>query len=106
MAINAIQSVDAVATLNATNFDVMGASKLSLNNASEVGSSVFAEKLTAVDSSIKSADSLAEQYIKGENIAVHDLMISMGKAKTELQLVVEVRNKLLEAYQEISKIQL
>lgn len=106
MAINSIQALDSISTLNTTNFDIIGASKLSLSDTLDVNSSVFAEKLTVVDSSIKKSDSLAEQYIKGEDVAVHDVMISMGKAKTELQLLIEVRNKLLEAYQEVSKIQL
>lgn len=106
MAINPIQMLESVATLDATNFNALGASQMSAQNSSMVQSSMFAEKISSVDSQIKTSDSLAARYIQGEDIAVHDLMISMGKAKTELQLLVEVRNKLLEAYQEISKIQL
>lgn len=63
-------------------------------------------KVSSVDANIRGANGLVESYIKGENIAVHDVLIAMGKAKTELQLVVEIRNKLLESYQEITKIQL
>jgi flagellar hook-basal body complex protein FliE len=69
-------------------------------------SSLLMNKISSVDSHIRGADGLVESYIKGENIAVHDVLIAMGKAKTELQLVVEIRNKLLESYQEITKIQL
>lgn len=72
----------------------------------EATNNIFVEKLLMVDSTIKSANSMAERYINGEDIPVHDLVISMGKAKTELQLIVDVRNRLLDAYQEISKIQL
>ena len=69
-------------------------------------SSVFMEKIQKVDDSLKNADILAEKYMNGESIPVHNLIIAMGKAKTELQLIVEVRNRVLEAYQEITKMQL
>lgn len=39
-------------------------------------------------------------------VEVHDLMIAMEKAGTSMQLTMSVRNKVLEAYQEISKMQI
>lgn len=38
-------------------------------------------------------------------VEVHDLMIQMEKASTSMQLTMAVRNKVLEAYQEISRMQ-
>jgi flagellar hook-basal body complex protein FliE len=38
-------------------------------------------------------------------VEVHDLMIAMEKAGTAMQLTMSVRNKMLEAYQEISRMQ-
>lgn len=38
-------------------------------------------------------------------VEVHDLMIAMEKAGTAMQLTMSVRNKVLEAYQEISRMQ-
>lgn len=63
-------------------------------------------KLESIDNSIKKSDSLIDAYVRGEEIPVHDIMIALGKSKTELQLAVEIRNKLLESYQEITRIQL
>lgn len=45
-------------------------------------------------------------FIKGEENEVHNVMIAMQEAKLSLQMAVELRNKLIEAYQEISKIQI
>jgi flagellar hook-basal body complex protein FliE len=39
-------------------------------------------------------------------VEVHDLMIAMEKASTSMQLTMSVRNKTLEAYQEISRMQI
>ncbi len=67
---------------------------------------MISEKLHSIDHSVKESDGLMQAYIKGENIPVHEIMIALGKAKTEIQLAVEIRNKLLESYQEITRIQL
>ena len=67
---------------------------------------LLGQKLQNIDTSVKSSDGLLQAYIRGEDIPVHEIMISLGKAKTEIQLAVEIRNKILESYQEITRIQL
>jgi flagellar hook-basal body complex protein FliE len=44
-------------------------------------------------------------FMSGQPVDYHDLMISMEKASTAMQLTLAVRNKVLEAYQEISRMQ-
>jgi flagellar hook-basal body complex protein FliE len=46
-----------------------------------------------------------EQMIKGEPIDIHDVMISSQKAKTSFQLLLELRNKGLDFYREVSRMQ-
>jgi flagellar hook-basal body complex protein FliE len=67
---------------------------------------LISQKLQSLDSNVKESDGLIQAYIKGEDIPVHEIMISLGKARTEIQLAVEIRNKMLESYQEITRIQL
>jgi flagellar hook-basal body complex protein FliE len=43
--------------------------------------------------------------LSGENIPLHQAMIAMEEASVSFQLMVEVRNKLLESYQEIMRMQ-
>lgn len=53
------------------------------------------------------ADSKALGFSYGyPDIDIHDVMIDMEKAHLALQLTIEVRNKLVEAYQEIMRMQL
>ena len=40
---------------------------------------------------------------RGENVEVHDLMIAVGKSEVAFNLMLEVRNKLLEAWQLLSR---
>jgi len=41
----------------------------------------------------------------GQNVSLHQTMIAMEEASISLQLMVEVRNKLLESYQELMRMQ-
>ncbi len=46
---------------------------------------------------------MQNDYMAGRQVEVHDVMIAMEKASTAMQLTLQVRNKLLEAYQEITR---
>lgn len=41
----------------------------------------------------------------GQNVSLHQAMISMEEASVSFQLMVEVRNKLLDSYQELMRMQ-
>ncbi|MEQ1934531.1 MAG: flagellar hook-basal body complex protein FliE [Fimbriimonadaceae bacterium] len=49
---------------------------------------------------------LQNQFMAGQPVEFHDLMISMEKAGTAMQLTMQVRNKVLEAYQEMMRMQI
>jgi flagellar hook-basal body complex protein FliE len=42
----------------------------------------------------------------GQNVSLHQAMISMEEASVSFQIMVEVRNKLLESYQELMRMQI
>lgn len=52
------------------------------------------------------ADNKVESLIKGDNINMHDVMLSMQEAQISMQLLIEARNKVVEAYQEVNRMQL
>jgi flagellar hook-basal body complex protein FliE len=43
--------------------------------------------------------------LSGENVPLHQAMVAMEEASVSFQLMVEVRNKLLESYQELMRMQ-
>ena len=47
-----------------------------------------------------------EGVLSGENVPLHQAMIAMEEANVSFQLMVEVRNKLLESYQELMRMQI
>lgn len=57
------------------------------------------------DNQVKSND-MINSFIKGEDITMHQVMLSMQESQMSMQLLIEMRNKLVEAYQEINRVQL
>lgn len=49
---------------------------------------------------------LQNSAIAGQPVEPHDVMISMERASMAMQLTLQVRNKVLEAYQEINRMQI
>jgi len=50
-------------------------------------------------------DSMVEQMVTGEATEVHDVMIAAKESQLAFELLLEIRNKLLESYQEIMRMQ-
>ncbi len=69
----------------------------------------FAERLSAALAQVNElqlrADDLAKQLALGEIQDVHQVTVAMAQAQLSLQLAVQVRNKMVEAYQEIARMQ-
>jgi flagellar hook-basal body complex protein FliE len=52
------------------------------------------------------AGGAVQGVLAGENVPLHQAMIAMEEASVSFQLMVEVRNKLLESYQELMRMQI
>ncbi|MBJ8499441.1 flagellar hook-basal body complex protein FliE [Acinetobacter oleivorans] len=66
----------------------------------------FLDILNRNDALYQNATDKVMKYAAGENIAVHDVMVAMENAKLSFQFAVQVRNKLVESYQEITRMQI
>lgn len=79
-------------------------------NTSEVAqaSSSFSDMLTSMTKDVhaleQEANRAMEQLHTGGEKNLHEAMISMEQADIALRYMVQVRNKALEAYQEISRL--
>ncbi|WP_434304785.1 flagellar hook-basal body complex protein FliE [Clostridium botulinum] len=69
-------------------------------------SEVLKDKLDGVNEKQVKADNSTQSFIKGEEIDIHNVMLNAEEAKMSMELAVQVRNKLVEAYQELSRMQL
>lgn len=64
------------------------------------------EAVNTVNGRISDADKLTLKLAMGEVKDVHEVMLAMEKASLSLQLTLEIRNKILEAYQSIMRQQI
>jgi flagellar hook-basal body complex protein FliE len=69
----------------------------------------FGETLTSaiksVDQLDQSSQSQVTELMSGERQDIHNVMIAVEKADVAFQLMMQVRNKIVNAYQEVAKLQ-
>lgn len=65
----------------------------------------FSELVTKVNDLQMQSDKSIQGLASGENKNLHEVMISMEKASISFQFMSSVRNKAMEAYQEVMRMQ-
>lgn len=98
----AIQSIGTNSILN--NLNISNTTEEKTNGTSF--SNVLSDAISKVNDSEVNANNKIESLIKGEDVEMHEVMLAMQESVLSLQTLIEVRNKTVEAYQEISKLQL
>lgn len=65
----------------------------------------FGKFVQWVNTEQQKSESIKEAVLKGAEIPLHQMVVEFEKAKTALNLLIQVRNKLLEAFQELNRMQ-
>ena len=66
---------------------------------------IFGQLVNEVGEKQAAAGENVSALLGGQNVSLHQAMISMEEASVSFQIMVEVRNKLLESYQELMRMQ-
>ncbi len=61
----------------------------------------FSNTLNDVNEKRLQSDALQEAFARGENVDAHDLMIAAEKSTLSMQMAMQVRNKIISAYNDI-----
>lgn len=75
------------------------------NTLNEFGD-MLKQQLNNVNALDNKADSLAKAYALGEPVPLHQVMIAGEKASIAMELTLQVRNKLIQAYQDMMRMPL
>jgi flagellar hook-basal body complex protein FliE len=67
---------------------------------------MLGSQVSELNDGINQADHAARALAAGEDEPVHDVMIAMEHARLKLQMAVEVRNRIVDAYQNLTNMQL
>ncbi|MEG9296650.1 flagellar hook-basal body complex protein FliE [Mangrovibacillus sp. Mu-81] len=73
------------------------------SDATENFSQILSKTIDEVNRAQIQSDRMTEKLVRGENVDLHQVMIASQKASITLQTTMEVRNKVVEAYQEIMR---
>ncbi|WP_251860490.1 flagellar hook-basal body complex protein FliE [Clostridium sp. Marseille-Q2269] len=88
------------------NKDFINKDKEIQNNEIVNFSDILKDKLDGVNVKQVKADNSTQAFIKGQETDIHNVMLNAEEAKMSMELAVQVRNKLVESYQELSRMQL
>ncbi len=102
MPVDPITSINSVSKLTppdgATNIGPVGQS---FNNFGDV----LANAIDSLSQKENSANQAIASLAAGEDIEIHQVMLAMQEANISFQLALEVRNKIIDAYQEVMRMQ-
>lgn len=76
-----------------------------VSNNSEKVSNQFMLELQKINDKQINGEHLLQDLASGKTDNIHHVMLSLEDAKLSLQLLIQVRNKLLEGYQDILRMQ-
>ena len=85
------------------NFDSTGPNKAATSNGSF--SEILKDSINKVGELQKEASSQTEKLVKMDGQDIHNTMIAVEKADLSFQLMMQIRNKIINAYEEIMRIQ-
>ncbi|WP_175988978.1 flagellar hook-basal body complex protein FliE [Bacillus sp. Marseille-Q1617] len=77
--------------------------QVSPSNATENFGQLLKKTIEEVNQTQIHSDRMTGKLVRGENVDLHQVMIASQKASITLQTTMEVRNKVVEAYQEIMR---
>jgi flagellar hook-basal body complex protein FliE len=66
----------------------------------------FDKELGQADRMINEANLQVQRFAAGENVPVHHLMLALEEARLAFQVMAQIRNRLLEGYQEVMRMQI
>ncbi len=73
-------------------------------NARQIGQT-FGDMLTSLNQSQLNADELAQKLAQGENVDLHTVMIGLEENNVNFNVALGIRDRLVEAYREIMRMQ-
>lgn len=99
-------TIEAIGAIGAAAIDAPRTTSIGTHATGTDFATMLGDGVAGADASLKAADAQLRALAAGEDIPLHDVMISMEKARIDLTLIAEVRNRIVEGYQELMRMQL
>lgn len=99
----AINSVSLITTPQTTDQTKLVNQVNTPNEAQKSFAETLKNAISAVNDTQVQSDQLTNKLVNGEDVDLHEVMIAAEKASITLNTTIEVRNKVIDAYQEIMR---
>ncbi|MCX7984330.1 MAG: flagellar hook-basal body complex protein FliE [Bacteroidetes bacterium] len=76
-----------------------------LEETKETFSEMLSQAISDVNRLQAEAGKAVENVIRGEEVDIHSVMIAVEKARTSFDLLMEIRNKTIDMYRELMRMQ-
>lgn len=103
-----IESIAAVATAQA-GLPTAGAMQIDATQSASapgVFANLMQQGLNGLNMNVGEAEAAMSNLAAGKSVELHDVMISLERARISVQTFVQIRNKLVESYQDLMRMQL
>lgn len=97
-----IQAIEAIGVPSLTPSVAVGVAPEAVSGAF---GTVFDGAMSRIDSDVTAAEQALQSLASGQPVELHDVMITIEKARISVQTLLQVRNRVLEAYQEVTRMQ-
>ncbi len=94
----AMNTIQQIAELNSK-------STQSVSSAVDKVGNTFENLLSGLNESQQNADNLVNQFVMGEDVDLHDVIIGLQENDVNFKVAISIRDKLVEAYQEMMRMQ-
>lgn len=103
---NVMPIENASASIGVTPIEMPEMQATDVNQSGPAFLQMLGSEVGEMNGSLNQADQAARALAAGEDVPVHDVMIAMEHAHLKLQMAVEVRNRIVDAYQNLTNMQL
>ncbi len=81
-----------------------------VNESKELGdrdkfNNIFTEFVKQVNTDQHTSSDITKDFLQGGESEIHEVMVAGQKAKTSLELLMEIRNKTVDMYKELTRMQ-
>ena len=64
---------------------------------------IFTDFVKDVNTDQLKSKQIVNDFVEGKDVELHEVMVAGQKAKTSLQLLMEIRNKTVDMYKELTR---
>jgi flagellar hook-basal body complex protein FliE len=97
--------IEQVLTLQSNSDGKQGSINKTLNSTNVTFGETLSKAITDVNGLQQEASDAVKKMVAGQPVDIHEVMIAAEKARTSFDLLMEVRNKTIDMYREIMRMQ-